>query len=97
MGKGPGHGSCHQGWQDLRGQTVLAGGFLKRGRQRPVRACVPFLVYLPPLALQAPAFASSSSASRPPSLPTWLPRCWVLHHLAFLFLYATQYYQRLIG
>ena len=70
------------------------GSFLERGRQRPVLACVPFLVNCPPSALQALTFiificfTASISAYMAAALLEFFIT------LAFLFLYATQYYQR---
>lgn len=97
MGKGPGHGSCHQGWQDLRGLGAVCwlGSFLKReGRQGLSGPVAPFLVYLPPLALQALTFIIFICFG----LHLCLHGCRALLEffitLAFLFLYATQYYQR---
>ena len=70
------------------------GSFLERGRQRPGRACVPSLVHVPPSVLQALTFiificfTASISAYMAAALLEFFIT------LAFLFLYATQYYQR---
>lgn len=90
------YGSRYQRWGGLQGWVVGAslGEFLRRGRQQSGHACVPFLAsftYLVPQALTFIifiCFTASISAYMAAALLEFFIT------LAFLFLYATQYYQR---
>ena len=95
MGKGPRHGSCHQGWQDLRGQAVCRLRELPGKREAKAwPGLCPLPGTRPTLILQALTFiificfTASISAYMAAALLEFFIT------LAFLFLYATQYYQR---
>ncbi|KAF6129410.1 CKLF like MARVEL transmembrane domain containing 5 [Phyllostomus discolor] len=92
------YGSCHEGWRDLQGQVVgdsLAGGGAPEERKAKARACLCLLpgksTHLVPQALTFIifiCFTASISAYMAAALLEFFIT------LAFLFLYATQYYQR---